>query len=362
MIRSTRNTVLLLLCIICFFQIVFNLALYNSYWNTTAEGANQEHLDAGNPTNLTDLTDTIKINHFFVSEIIDYIDVNDLSPLFNHDVLLPSIRDGILKKIRKVSLVISHCDNPLDWVEGFIAGYESVIDNLWVFSKCNQNVTGAPQGSQIIKLPNIGRCDHTYAYWLKHFFPTDLNDASAADQIVVFMKDSNYMLSYWGDRNFGDMLSLAVSNGLGCMKMSKIASVIHQYDMLRKMFWNGEDYVRAGEAGGDQVVVPFHNDDYANIGDWVDKLQISPIFSTKNIVSICHGGVFARIAKQPKRVWDALEKSLTRGDNIVEGHYAERLWGCLLSKPVSNIIATAIVEKNLTVENNDFSLRGMMYL
>jgi hypothetical protein len=125
MIRNTRITVLLLLCIICFFHTVFNVAFYKSYlknlvkypeisndlrkpfrparnslnesglnitqqhehfvsgnpsyanyfndtnvsfasdWNTTAEGANQEHLDAGNPTNLTDLNDTIKNKPFF---------------------------------------------------------------------------------------------------------------------------------------------------------------------------------------------------------------------------------------------------------------------------------------------------------
>jgi hypothetical protein len=341
-------------------------ASYASDWNNTAEGTSQEHLDAGNSSYVANLNDTTKVNHFFEAEVIDYIDVNNLSPLFNHDVLPPPIREGILKKIREVSLVISHCDNSLDWVEGFIAGYESLIENVWVFSKCNQNVTGAPQGSQIIKLPNVGRCDHSYAYWLKHFFPTDLNDASAADRIVVFMKDSNYMLSYWGDRNFGDMLSLAVSNGLGCMKINWIASVIHQYDMLRQMRWYGEGHVRAEGRGGDEVVVPFHNDDYENVGIWIDKLQLSPIFSTQNIVSICHGGFFAatqsRIAKQPKRVWDALEKSLTRGDNIEEGHYAERIWGCLFSKPISNETAAAIVERNLTIEYDNFPIRGMMYL
>jgi hypothetical protein len=83
-------------------------------------------------------------------------------------------------------------------------------------------------------------------------------------------------------------------------------------------------------------------------------------------VSVCYGGVFAtthsRIAKQPKRVWDTLEKSLTRGSNIEEGHYAKRIWGCLLSKPVSNMIATAIVERNLEVEYKDFTLRGMIVL
>jgi hypothetical protein len=325
----------------------------------------EEPVDLGTSSSyVSKWNDTELVEHLFNSDTIDYIDVNNLSPLFNHDVHPPSIRNGILKKIRNVSLVISHCDYPLDWIANFTSGFEDIIDKVWVFTKCDQNVTNAPPGSQIIPLSNVGRCDHSYAYWLHHFFP-EMDGKDASDRIVVFMKDSNYMLSYWGDRNFGDMLSLAVSHGLGCMKINWLASVIHRYDMVRLMRWYGVGHVRAEGRGGDENVVPFHNDEFENVGEWVDKLQLGPVFSTKNIVSICHGGFFAathaRIAIQPNRVWDAMEKSLSRGDSIEEGHYAERIWGCLLSKPISNETAVAIVDKNLKTEYDNFPIRGMIY-
>jgi hypothetical protein len=337
----------------------------NSTYLADLKYAIQEELfDPGNTSSVSKWNNTEMVEHLFISDTIDYINVNDLSPLFNHDVLQPSVREEILKKIRKVSLVISHCDYPLDWIERFTAGFENIIDKVWVFTKCNQNVTGAPPGSQIIPLPNVGRCDHSYAYWLNHFFP-EMDEKDASDQIVVFMKDADYMLQYWGDRNFGDMLSLAVSNGLGCMKINWIASVLHRYDMLRLMRWYGVGHVRAEGRGGDEMVVPFYNVEFENVGEWIDKLQLGPIFNTKSIVSICHGGFFAathaRIAKQPKRVWEALEKSLSRGDSIVEGHYAERIWGCLLSKPISNETALAIADTNYITEYGNFPIRGMIY-
>jgi hypothetical protein len=357
----------------CLYDTAISPEMYVQNWikggNSTSSAdlnyaIQEDPIDPGNMPNVSNWNNVEMVEHLFNSDTIDFIDVNNLSPLFNHDVHPPYVREGILKKIRKVSLVISHCDYPLDWIERFTAGFENIIDKVWVFTKCNQNVTGALPGSQIIPLPNVGRCDHSYAYWLNHFF-TEMDEKDASDQIVVFMKDADYMLPYWGDRNFGDMLSLAVSNDLGCMKMSKIASVLHWYEMVRLMRWYGHGYVRGGERGGDEIVAPFNSVEFDNVGEWVDKLQLGPIFNTKSIVSICHGGFFAathaRIAKQPKRVWEAMEKSLSRGDNIVEGHFAERIWGCLLSKPISNETAVAIVGKNFNTEYGDFSLRGMIY-
>ena len=37
-----------------------------------------------------------------------------------------------------------------------------------------------------------------------------------------------------------------------------------------------------------------------------------------------------------------METSLSRGDNIVEGHYAERLWGALLATPLQEFQIEAL--------------------
>jgi hypothetical protein len=80
----------------------------------------------------------------------DYIDVNDLSPLSDREVHPPSLHEGMLKSIRIMSLVISHCDYPLDWIKDSFLDFESIIDEVWVFIKCNRDVTGVTPETQVI--------------------------------------------------------------------------------------------------------------------------------------------------------------------------------------------------------------------
>ena len=74
---------------------------------------------------------------------------------------------------------------------------------------------------------------------------------------------------------------------------------------------------------------------FSTQGDWVDALNLQV---PQPILPVCYGGVFmttrGQIAKQDKSVWTAIEESLSRGDNIVEGHYTERVWAALLMVPL----------------------------
>jgi hypothetical protein len=94
---------------------------------------------------------------------------------------------------------------------------------------CGQDVIDAPPGAEILKLPNVGRCDHTYAYWMNHYFYTESNTIVSTHEIIVFMKDTDYLLEKSDNRTFGDMLSLAITNGLGCMMRTDIVtSILHR--------------------------------------------------------------------------------------------------------------------------------------
>ena len=50
---------------------------------------------------------------------------------------------------------------------------------------------------------------------------------------------------------------------------------------------------------------------------------------------VCYGGGFSALAdgvrQLPLSAWEGLRDALVRGDNIEEGHYAERLWAVLLA-------------------------------
>ena len=54
---------------------------------------------------------------------------------------------------------------------------------------------------------------------------------------------------------------------------------------------------------------------------------------------MCYGGSFAtrrdQIRRWPVALWQWLATQLSRGDNIAEGHYTERLWAALLAPPLS---------------------------
>jgi hypothetical protein len=64
------------------------------------------------------------------------------------------------------------------------------------------------------------------------------------------------------------------------------------------------------------------------------------------VAPVCYGGTFAaardRILDVPEKAWAALERALTRGDNIEEGSFVERLWAPLLAARPSADFATAV--------------------
>ena len=70
-------------------------------------------------------------------------------------------------------------------------------------------------------LSNVGRCDHTYAYFITEILPQEVGvDSSVAKQresIVVFIKDNmNNHQGFEELRNFESMVRLASSsNGFG---------------------------------------------------------------------------------------------------------------------------------------------------
>lgn len=280
--------------------------------------------------------------------------------------LPPSLRNDSISKIKKITIIVSHCDNSLEWVADVCSDFKEIINKVVVFTKCGKEVVGAPTGAQIIVLPNVGREGHTYAHWLNNYFPLEPHASSATEEIIVFLRDSSHQIGHARKQRFADMLSLAVLNGFGWLTidLARISSLVFNYTLLREFMFHSETSVRLSgrpDYGGN---VPFHNDNIMNLGDWVDKLQITSINSNQNIVTGCFGGYFAvtssQVSKQPNSVWKAIEESLSRGDNIVEGHYAERLWGCLLSKPFSDETTKAILEKEPNWEVTIWPFRGML--
>lgn len=87
---------------------------------------------------------------------------------------------------------------------------------------------------------------------------------------------------------------------------------------------------------------------YANMSEWLDAMKIS--LPSRRLTPVCYGGSFAvktsQIVSLPGQTWSAITKSLSRGNNIEEGHFAERSWAGILSGPFSKQVEEAITNRS----------------
>lgn len=126
---------------------------------------------------------------------------------------------------------------------------------------------------------------------------------------------------------------------LGKYSMSTYA----QFDKLRDFQIHEYESTIKYESDG----VPFESG-YPTLGSFYDHLGIhnNNAVAVPEIVPLCFGGVFAASLKNIRArnplLWTTIESSLSRGDNIQEGHYMERLWGTLLSSPLESYQVDAV--------------------
>ena len=217
---------------------------------------------------------------------------------------------------RHLTLVISHCDEDMAWMKDFLT-YE--IENVILYSKCGSSIKNAPPGSKIIKMPNYGRCDHSYAHWMANMKQKDATE----NHFVLFLKASRDSTYHTGMeyRDLEEMLQIAMINGFSC-----------GYKSNSNYFYNTsrlKDFSLAKYKG------QFINSSYVHMGDYLDAMGIvlpSPI------TPVCYGGNFIVNATQiySKRiVLKRIEESLMRGDSIEEGHFIERVWAGLFQNPLN---------------------------
>eukprot|EP00957_Ditylum_brightwellii_P154118 11728886-Ditylum_brightwellii.AAC.1 len=76
---------------------------------------------------------------------------------------------------------------------------------------------------------------------------------------------------------------------------------------------------------------------YANLEAWWDDMGMHDVTMNVPFIPVCYGGVFAiqtSLISGKKHWLEKIEHSLERKDNIEEGHFAERTWVALFSKPL----------------------------
>lgn len=271
----------------------------------------------------------------------------------------------------KIDLVVSHCDLSIDWIFKWAAPLE--FRNISIFSKCGKPVVGAPENAKIIRLENVGRCDHTYAYFMsKYHSETKDKGAGEKSDFVVFFKDNDnsHRNHYSRHKKLDEMIPLAKEFGFACHEetnwvwsegtpMHPICQIsyFHDWDGLGK--FKVEEYSRLrrddnsefqsqtggtlGEYAKTMGIIPYKRTDSMS-GSKIDEIGQS---NKHDIVPVCYGGNFmvqsSQILSRSTAFWDRIESSLSRGNNIAEGHFMERLWGTILAKPLQQDLASKVL-------------------
>jgi hypothetical protein len=260
-------------------------------------------------------------------------------------------------------LVVSHCSQPLDWIfKQYLASIH--FKSVTIITKC-----GTPPFSEvdiqlpeepvsILSVPNVGRCDHSYALWIKRMLEDrkegEVNTTVGSslylpnDQ-VLFMKDNDNKYRSkkgWESlRSLSQMRNQTSQRGFSCG--SRVLNFNNSLVRDGGLASNYADRQTLGMFRIDEYKTPSRttNNDpppfqarTRPLSSWTESLPISVSYTKKGVMEVCFGGVFMttvqRIMDAPVGNWSAIIEALSRGDNIEEGHFMERLWAGLLAPPV----------------------------
>ena len=235
-------------------------------------------------------------------------------------------------------MVVSFCHSDLDWLHAALSPLN--VQRLTVYSKCNprsavnQSVSrlslSRVGGAEVVTLPNVGRCDHSFAHYLGE-------RADFGADVILFLKDTHRIHQPALGRSLTKVVGLAASAGFACGQQpwGQLSAWHLSRDLLTLTMRN---YMKSRSDFKSR---------FASMREWlrafrwpgVAQLEAAPIWP------VCYGGVFAAsrsaASKVPRSFWNELSASLSRGDNIEEGHFTERLWAAVLGQPPDDAEALA---------------------
>jgi hypothetical protein len=269
-----------------------------------------------------------------------------------------------------VTIVVSYCKQSLAWLSSAIETISQeypqyVVQDVQIFSKCGRRVIDAPNKSSVVALPNVGRCDHTYAHFIA--------EMKLTEGVVLFLKDTRHV--YWQHKiknvsavqntNFNKLDRFKSEDDKKSTRADEsyegLAFVNDYGDMIHKAQtptqFSCRQYINSEKTGIANAVITkilltWSRDQYAetqkmysldpkdetpfsihaNMLQWVNEMNIS---IPRPLTSVCYGGVFAvsvkRLLEIDKQIWRNLQSSLSRGNNIQEGHFMERAWSAMLA-------------------------------
>ena len=260
----------------------------------------------------------------------------------------------------KVSIVISHCAKPISWIPSYMKDVKFEVSDVVVYSKCGNDVEGvdvleASFGKSVIikRLPNVGRCDHTYSNWIHENYSrvqkeilesSEKKGSSTNNDLIFFVKDNEYKKRNY--RPFRVLVATALDSGFACVLVDRrkqkgpVGSELHDKKTL-------ETFVITEYKHFDRDENSSFNSNHRNLGGWRHNIGLK--FPDSEYVRVCYGGSFLTrkegLLSQPEDAWVNLTASLSRADNLAEGHYAERSWASIVAPPPRDLPLDVLSDK-----------------
>jgi len=155
------------------------------------------------------------------------------------------------------------------------------------------------------------------------------------DNIVMFLKDHSYHINFY--RPIDQLYKMTHTLGFGCVmffrpcykpcfrqscRRFEFTTMHNRTDLNNFTINNWAHFERDSQEN-------FNNEKFPNLKSFEEGIGfVMP--KAAQILPVCYGGSFAvkkgNILIQSEEVWSRVEKVLSRADNIIEGHYMERLW------------------------------------
>ena len=251
-----------------------------------------------------------------------------------------------------VEVVIAHCDHSIDFLEdmrGDIASAGLRLKLILIVAKCGETAalralrnTASRELLGVLKVvqqPNVGRCDQS---WASHI----ATNYHALPSRLIMIKDS------WADHNLferlnGSALVAATASGFACAYGN---IQCRQRDACKdgdEHLWHSAAellsfMIVAYKKSWDQSnhsIAPDFKARYRPLGKWMLSLQLPRDVETRGYLPVCYGGGFvatrSAVHRLPESAWRRIVESLSRGDNVEESHYMERMWAALLTPPLT---------------------------
>ena len=244
-----------------------------------------------------------------------------------------------------VSIAIVFCEHSLDWLDHLLQGLN--VRNITVYSKCGNQVPNILNGTNKVELKNVGRVDHGYAYHM-----ANLPEDTDPDEVQLFLKDTypNHHQVQLRRRSLQDVIQEAAgTTGFSCGSVPNWFNTFDRATFLSRT-WFHTVFNYGSEWSAWHVsseVAKFHFTKYNSAGgyaarddvDFAGNLTFENWFAALKlpmphpVMPVCYAGTFAAKPKNifaSRTVWSTMLKLLERGDNIIEGHYAERTYAAAL--------------------------------